>query len=97
MKSKLFDYIDRDNFIYNLSGLTKLVAFICLTFSVMFSYDIRYILFVALLSIIFFRMSGVQFRQIKLMLIYVAIFLLMNFLLTFLFSRSMEPRLRNDT
>lgn len=86
MKAKLFDYIDRDNFIFNLSGLTKLVCFICMTFSVMFSYDIRYILFVALLSIIFFRMSGVQFRQIKLMLIYVAIFLLMNFLLTFLFS-----------
>ena len=37
MKTKLFDYIDRDNFIYNLSGLTKLLAFICLTFSVMFS------------------------------------------------------------
>ena len=44
MKAKLFDYIDRDNYIYNLSGLTKLIAFICLTFSVMFSYDIRYIL-----------------------------------------------------
>ena len=44
MKSKLFDYIDRDNLIFNLSGLTKLVCFIGLTFAVMFSYDIRYIL-----------------------------------------------------
>ena len=50
MKSKLFDYIDRDNFVYNLSGLTKLLAFVCFTFSVMFSYDIRYILFVLVLS-----------------------------------------------
>lgn len=86
MKAKLFDYIDRDNFIFNLSGLTKLVCFICMTFSVMFSYDIRYILFVLVLSGIFFKMSGLAFRQIKIMLIYVAIFLLMNFLLTFLFS-----------
>ncbi|HCR82605.1 MAG TPA: hypothetical protein DIW07_04195 [Lachnospiraceae bacterium] len=86
MKAKLFDYIDRDNFIYNLSGLTKLVCFICMTFSVMFSYDIRYILFVMLLSIIFFWMSEIKFKQIKLMTIYVAIFLLMNFVLTYLFS-----------
>ena len=86
MKSKLFDYIDRDNFIYNLSGLTKLVCFICMTFSVMFSYDIRYILFVMVLSVIFFRMSEISFKQIKLMTIYVIIFLAMNFILTFIFS-----------
>lgn len=86
MKTKLFDYIDRDNFIYNLSGLTKLLAFICLTFSVMFSYDIRYILFVLLLSFLFFRISEISFRQIRTMVIYVAVFLLMNFCLTYLFS-----------
>lgn len=86
MKAKLFDYIDRDNIIFNLSGVTKLICFICMTFSVMFSYDIRYILFVMVLSIVFFMMSGVTFKQIKVMLIYVIIFLLMNFTLTFLFN-----------
>lgn len=86
MKSKLFDYIDRDNFIYNLSGLTKLVCFMCMTFAVMFSYDIRYILFVMALSVVFFRFSEISFRQIKLMTIYVIIFLAMNFILTFIFS-----------
>lgn len=86
MKAKLFDYIDRDNFIFNLSGLTKLICFICMTFSVMFSYDIRYILLVMVISVIIFKASELQFKQIKLMLIYVIIFLLMNFLLTYLFS-----------
>ena len=86
MKSKLFDYIDRDNFIFNLSGLTKLVCFIGLTFAVMFSYDIRYILFVMVLSVIFFAMSGLQFKQIRLMTIYVVIFLSVNFVLTYIFS-----------
>ncbi|MGN0251058.1 MAG: energy-coupling factor transporter transmembrane component T family protein [Oliverpabstia sp.] len=86
MKAKLFDYIDRDNFIFNLSGLTKLICFICMTFAVMFSYDIRYILFVMVLSAVFFKMSGLEFRQIKVMTVYVAIFLLINFLLTYLFS-----------
>ncbi len=86
MKAKLFDYVDRDNFIFNLSGLTKLFCFIFMTFSVMFSYDIRYILFVMVVSAIIFKASGLQFKQIKIMLIYVVIFLFMNFVLTFLFS-----------
>lgn len=86
MKSKLFDYIDRDNVIFNLSGLSKLVAFIGMTFAVMFSYDIRYILFVMVLSGIFFAMSGLEFRQVRVMGIYVIIFLVINFILTFVFS-----------
>lgn len=86
MKTKLFDYIERDNIIFRLSGLTKLICFICMTFSVMFSYDIRYILFVTLLSCVFFWMSELKFKQIRLMFIYVAIFLLLNFILTYLFS-----------
>lgn len=86
MKSKLFDYIERDNVIYNLSGLTKLICFICLTFSVMFSYDIRVILGVMVFSLIVFKMSELRFSQIKLMLIYVIIFLLMNVILTYIFS-----------
>ena len=61
MKSKLFDYIDRDNVIYNLSGLTKLICFIAMTFAVMFSYDIRFILCVMALSAVIFAASGLEF------------------------------------
>ena len=86
MKNKLFDYIERDNVIYNLSGLTKLRCFIFLTFSVMFSYDIRVILGVMIFSIVIFKASELQFSQIRLMVFYVILFLSMNFLLTYLFS-----------
>jgi len=86
MKSKLFDYVERDNFIYNLSGLTKLACFFFLTFAVMFSYDIRCILAVLVMSLIFFKASELKFSQIKFMLIYVIIFLTVNFILTFIFS-----------
>jgi len=86
MKNKLFDYVERDNFIYNLSGLTKLVGFFFLTFAVMFSYDIRCILAVFAMSLIFFKISELKFSQIKIMLIYVILFLSVNFILTFIFS-----------
>lgn len=86
MKAKLFDYVERHNVVYDLSGLTKLLSFLFLTAAVMFSYDIRAIAFIMVLSLVFLKMSQIQFRQIKLMLIYVLIFLLMNFVLTFVFS-----------
>lgn len=86
MKSKLFDYVEKDNFIYNLSGITKLICFLAMTFAVMFSYDIRFIFCVAVLSVIFFKMSGIKYKQIRIMLIYVVIFLVTNFILTFIFN-----------
>lgn len=86
MKMKLFDYVDKDNVIYNLSGLTKLIVFICMTVAVMFSYDIRFILCVLVLSLLLFRVAELKLSQIKTMLIYVAVFLAMNFVLTFVFN-----------
>ncbi|MFI3212457.1 MAG: energy-coupling factor transporter transmembrane component T [Eubacteriales bacterium] len=86
MKSKLFDYVERDNMIFNLSGLTKLICFILLTFSVMFTYDIRSISFILVFSFTVLRASGITFSQIKVMMYYVVAFLIMNFVLTFIFE-----------
>ncbi len=86
MKTKLFDYVERDNYVFNLSGLTKITCFFLLTFAVMFSYDIRFVLTVLVLSFVILRVSGITFQQIKIMLIYVFFFLLLNFVLTFVFS-----------
>lgn len=86
MKSKLFDYVERDNFIYNLSGLTKIACFLLLTFAVMFSYDIRCILLIMALCLVFFKMSEIKFSQVKAMLGYVAVFLLINVVLTYILS-----------
>ncbi|MEN6339671.1 MAG: energy-coupling factor transporter transmembrane component T [Clostridiaceae bacterium] len=86
MKAKLFDYIERHNAIFDLSGVTKLLCFLMLTGAVMFSFDIRVIGFVLVFSLIMLKISGIQFYQIKLMLIYVVIFLVINFILTFVFA-----------
>lgn len=86
MKSKLFSYNSVNTPIHNLSGLTKLICFLFLTFAVMFSYDIRVILGVMVFSVIVLRLSRIQFSQIKLMVIYVLIFLLTNALISFFFA-----------
>ncbi len=86
MKSKLFDYIERDNFIFNLSGVTKLLCFLILTFTVMFSYDARVIFLVLVFSFAILRVSEIRFSQIRIMLYYVLVFIAINFILTFVFS-----------
>lgn len=72
--------------IHRLSGLTKLICFLLLTFAVMFSYDIRVILSAMVFSFWILNRSKIKFSQIKLMVIYVLFFLLTNALITFLFS-----------
>lgn len=86
MKSKLFDYVERDNVIYNLSGISKLICFILLTFGVMYTYDIRNIIVIFIFSCIVLRMSEIKFSQIRIMIYYVIMFLILNFILTFLFE-----------
>jgi len=86
MKMKLFSYNYENTLVHRLSGLTKLICFLLLTFAIMFSYDIRVILGAMLFSIVILRVSKIKFGQIKLMVIYVLVFLLINTLITFLFS-----------
>jgi len=85
-KLKLFSYNMADTYIHRLSGVTKLVCFLLLTFAVMFSYDIRVILGMMVLSVILMRMANICFSQIRLMLVYVLIFLLTNAIISFFFS-----------
>ena len=86
MNEKIFDYVERDNWVFNLSGFTKLLCFMILSAAVMFTYDLRSILAVLVLSFTVLRISGITFKQIKVMLWAVLIFLGLNFILTFLFN-----------
>lgn len=86
MKARLFSYTYEDTLIHRLSGLSKLVCFLCLTFAVMYSYDIRVVLGVMAFSILLMVISRIRFRQIRLMVWYVLIFLVVNTIITFFFS-----------
>jgi energy-coupling factor transport system permease protein len=86
MKMKLFSYNLSDTFIHRISGLTKLICFLFLTFAVMYSYDIRVILFVMVFSILLMRAAKIQFSQIRVMVIYVLIFIVTNAIISFFFS-----------
>ncbi len=86
MKMKLFSYNLADTFIHRLSGLTKLICFLFLTFAMMYSYDIRVILVVMVFSILLMWAAKIQFSQVRLMVIYVLIFIFTNAVISFFFS-----------
>lgn len=86
MKTKLFDYVEKDNAVYNLTGFTKLACFLLLSASVMFSYDIRFILAVGVLGFLILKLAEIKLKRIRMMLLYVGLFILLNFILTFIFS-----------
>ena len=83
---KLFSYNLVDTFVHRLSGLTKLLCFLLLTFAVMYSYDIRVILLVMLFSFFVLWISKIKFSQIRTMVLYVLIFVITNAIISFFFS-----------
>ncbi len=85
-KMKIFSYSTADTPVHRLSGLTKLICFLFLTFAVMYSYDIRVILGMMVFSILLMRMSLIRFSQIRVMVIYVLVFLLTNAVISFFFA-----------
>ncbi len=86
MKIKLFSYNLVNTYVHRLSGLTKLICFLLLTFAVMFSYDLRVVLVVLIFSLWILRISLIKYRQIRLMVIYVAVFVIANAFITYLFA-----------
>ena len=86
LKTKLFSYNLVDTFVHRLSGLTKLICFLFLTFAVMYSYDIRVVLLVMLFSIGVLALARVRFAQVRTMVIYVLIFVITNAIITFFFA-----------
>ena len=83
---KLFSYSSVDTPIHNISGLTKLICFMMLTSAAMFSYDIRVILGMMVFSFTVLIISQIKFSQIRMMVIYVLIFLITNAVISFFFS-----------
>ena len=65
------------------------ICFLFLSFAVMFSYDIRVIIAVMVFSFAMLKVANIKFSQIRLMVICVAIFLITNAIITFLFAPEM--------
>lgn len=84
--SKMLEYSNIDSPIHKLTGATKLIAFIIWAVASMITYDTRLLIFMFFLSVVVFKISKVEFKQISFVLYFILIFLLLNNIAIFIFS-----------
>lgn len=82
----LFNYIDRPSPIHRLTGATKLVCLLLWSFAAMLTYDTRLLAVLPVLSVVMFAISKIRLRDVRFMLGFTAVFMVLNNVLVFLFS-----------
>lgn len=84
--TNLFNYIDRPSPIHRLTGACKLVCLLAWSLAAMTTFYTPLLLFLTIASLILFRMAKLKVKDISFVLGLMAVYILMNNLLIFLFS-----------
>lgn len=82
----VLNYLPRKSVIHNLTGTSKLTFFLLFTFAGMLTYDTRVLVFLLLVSVVCFFMSKLKFKEVRFMMTFTLVFLLLNNLFIFLFN-----------
>lgn len=79
-------YIKKDTLVHDLSGASKLIAFILLSIIVMTSFDTRFLIFVMVLSLISMKIAKIKWEEISFLIKVVAVFSIINLLAIYIFE-----------
>lgn len=85
-QQKLIGYHAGKTFLHALSGASKLIFFILVSVAAMMSYDTRFLLLVALASLMLFRVSEIRLKDISFVLAFAGTFAVLNILMVYLFA-----------
>lgn len=84
--TNLFNYIPKDSPVHKLTGATKLAALLLLSFASMTTFDTRFLACVTVLTFVMFGVSKIRFREVKTLLWFTFVFMVLNNLLIYLFE-----------
>ena len=82
----VLNYLPRKSVIHELTGTTKLAFFLLFTFASMITYNTWVLLGLMAVSFAAFKMSHIQFREVRFMMVFMLVFLLLNNIFIFLFD-----------
>lgn len=82
----VLNYLPRRSVVHDLTGTTKLAFFLLFTFAGMLTYDTRVLLGLLLVSLLAFKASRIRVKEVRFMLVFMLIFLLMNNFFVFVFN-----------
>ncbi|MDY2698408.1 MAG: energy-coupling factor transporter transmembrane component T [Lachnospiraceae bacterium] len=84
--SKILSYEEKDTWIHRLSGVTKLIFFLLWCLVSMLTYDTRILLFMVVFSLVVFKISKTEWKQVGAVFKMVMLFLTLNVIAIFIFS-----------
>ena len=82
----VLNYLDRDSVVHKMTGTTKLAFFLLFTFASMITYNIWVLLGLFAVSLAAFKLSKIKYREVRFMMIFMLVFLLLNNVFIFLFD-----------
>ena len=82
----VLNYLPRESVVHKMTGTTKLAFFLLFTFASMITYNTWVLLGLLVVSLLAFRLSRIKFREVRFMMTFMLVFLLLNNLFIFLFD-----------
>ena len=82
----VLNYLPRRSVVHDLTGTTKLAFFRLFPVAGMRTYDTRVLLGLLLVSLLAFKASRIRVKEVRFMLVFMLIFLLMNNFFVFIFN-----------
>ena len=83
----LLEYIEKNSIIHKLNGATKLICFLLWMTAIIFTYDIRFLIFLTIFGFYIFYISKIRFKEVKIVFYLISVFLILNLITIFLFSQ----------
>ena len=84
--STVLNYLPRKSVVHELNGTTKLAFFLLFTFASMLTYDTRVLAVLLVFSFSAFRLSHIRVREVRFMMVFMLVFLVLNNFFIFLFN-----------
>lgn len=89
----VLNYIPRKSPVHDLTGTAKLAFFLLFTFAGMLTYDTRVLVFLLAISVVCFKLSRIRLREVRFMMTFTLVFLVLNNFFIFLFNPDQGTRL----
>lgn len=83
----VLNYLPRESVVHKLTGTTKLAFFLLFTFASMITYNTWVLLGLFAVSIAAFKLSKIKFKEVRFMMIFMLVFLILNNLFFFCLTR----------
>lgn len=82
----VLNYLPRESVVHKLTGTTKLAFFLLFTFASMITYNIWVLLGLLGVSLLAFKFSNLKFKEVRFMMVFMLVFLVLNNVFIFLFD-----------